>query len=105
MPSSSTLGSSAALSSQRSLRDNGRELGVFRWGILPLLIAAPAAAQEHNGWRPPTLTNTRYDENWSMPRPPKQPGNWWGLKDVPLGDEAFLTIGMDVRLRYEAYHA
>jgi hypothetical protein len=77
---------------------------VFRWGILlPLLIAAPAAAQERNGWQPPTLTNTRYDENWSMPSPAEQSGNWLALKYIPLGDDAFLTTGMDVRLRYEAY--
>lgn len=72
------------------------------------LTAPPArAAQEREAWQPPTLTTTRYDEDWAVLADPAtrtdhctQP-----FKYVPLGDDDYLTTGVEIRLRNEAYRA
>lgn len=78
-----------------------------RWGLLLLLVSVPAAARDRDVSQPPTLTTTRYDENWSMPPHSEQHTRRWteALKYVPLGENAYLTTGIDIRLRYESYRA
>ncbi|WP_022682325.1 alginate export family protein [Sphingobium bisphenolivorans] len=67
-----------------------------------LLLATPAAAQPREAWQPPTLTNTRYDEDWS-----KQSGGRWTeeLKHVPLNEDgsAWVGTGLELRARLESF--
>jgi hypothetical protein len=68
-------------------------------------LAAPAAAQTGEPWQPPTLTTTRYDENWAkLADPSARTGRWTEpFKYIPLGDDAYLTTGMELRVRSENY--
>lgn len=67
--------------------------------------ATPAAAQSAEAWRPPALTTTRYDEDWSGLADAANRGGRWNeaFKHVPLGDKAYLTTGLEIRLREEAF--
>ncbi|MEG3163146.1 alginate export family protein [Sphingomonas sp. PB2P19] len=80
---------------------------MHRWSLVLTLTAVPAAAQEREAWQPPTLTTTRYDERWStLADPATRTGRWTEpFKYIPLGDEVYLTTGVEVRLRNEAYRA
>jgi hypothetical protein len=73
--------------------------------LLAVLVAAPAVAQSGEPWEPPTLTTTRYDEDWSnLADPAARTGHWTeDFKYIPLGDDAYLTTGAELRLRNEAY--
>jgi hypothetical protein len=72
---------------------------------LALLAAAPASAQP----APPDLTNARSGEDYGYLRDPaNRTGAWWEpFKFIPLDPSgmAFLTLGADLRLRYERYQA
>ncbi|MES3154435.1 alginate export family protein [Sphingomonas faeni] len=80
---------------------------MHKWSLVLALAAAPAAAQDREAWQPPTLTTTRYDETWStLADPAPRTGRWTErFKYIPLGDEDYLTTGVEVRLRNEAYRA
>jgi hypothetical protein len=66
--------------------------------------APPAAAQPRD---PPDFVNSRYDEDYSYLRDPaNRAGAWWEpYKFVPLDPAglSYLTLGADLRLRYERY--
>lgn len=80
--------------------------------LLPLLLLArPAAAQEardalqmREAWQAPTLSITRYDEDWSdLADAEKRAHHWTGpFKYIPLGDTAWLSTGAELRLRSES---
>lgn len=69
--------------------------------------SAPAVAAEREAWQPPTLTITRYDEDWSaLADPDEQTGRWTEkFKYIPLDSSgrAWLTTGGELRLRSENY--
>ena len=87
--------------------------------LLALCAATPAGAQTQPGarppmtdagtgreaWQAPTLTNTRYDEHWdSLADPAARDDHWTKpFKYVPIGDDAYLTTGIEVRARVESY--
>jgi hypothetical protein len=74
-------------------------------GLLLAAIAAPASAQTGDAWQAPTLTNTRYDEDWSRLADPAARNGRWSetFKYIPLDDtgRAWLTTGIEIRLRSE----
>lgn len=66
-------------------------------------LPRPVAAEPGS---PPTLTVTRFDENWSgLADPANRTGRWTEpFKFIPLnGGSNFLTTGLEVRLRQETY--
>lgn len=72
--------------------------------LLSLMTSAPAAAQT-DAWQPPTLTITRYDEDWTTLRDPAVRNDRWTgpFKYIPTGGDAYLSTGVEFRLRNEAY--
>ncbi|WP_446746013.1 alginate export family protein [Sphingomonas sp. OTU376] len=76
--------------------------------LLPTLFLTtiPAAAQDHEPWQAPTLSITRYDEDWSdLSDAEKRAHHWTGpLKYIPLGEDAWLSTGIELRARNENYH-
>jgi hypothetical protein len=82
---------------------------VLKCALLSLLVgllpSVPAAA--HEAGEAPTLTIVRYDEDWSkLADPAQQTGRWTEpFKYIPLGNEIYLTTGIELRLRNEKYHA
>ncbi len=72
--------------------------------LLGLLSAAPAAAQTE-AWQPPTLTVTRYDEDWTTLRDPaERKEHWTGpFKYILISNAVYLATGVEFRLRNEAY--
>jgi hypothetical protein len=82
-----------------------RSLGLAAAALAIPLIAAPAAAQDREAWQPPTLTTTRYDEDWSKLADPAERTCRWTepFKYVPLGDDAYATAGVELRVRSESY--
>lgn len=73
-------------------------------GLALLAAAGPAAGQRREPWQPPTLTVTRYDEDWSgLADPAARSGRWTeAWKAIPLG-EATLTAGLELRARHESF--
>lgn len=71
--------------------------------LLTALLATPAAAQTAEAWQAPTLSITRYDEDWSdLADAGKRAHHWTGpFKYIPLGDDVWLSTGIEVRLRNE----
>jgi hypothetical protein len=70
------------------------------------IVGSPAAAQPRGAWAPPTLTITRYPEDWSgLADPANRSGRWTeGFKYIPFdGASTYLTTGLEVRLRQETY--
>lgn len=67
--------------------------------------ATPALAQNGEPWQPPTLTNTRYDEDWGkLADPADREGRWTeSFKYIPLGGDAWLSTGIELRARSESY--
>src|SRR5512146_472770 len=63
---------------------------------LPLFCGADTGA--------PPLTNLRYDEDYSyLSNPGARSGQWWEpLKFIPLSERSYLTLGSELRLRYES---
>lgn len=67
------------------------------------LLASAAAAESA---QPPSLTVTRFDEDWSgLADPAARTGRWTeGFKYIRLDDgPAYLTTGLEVRLRQETF--
>ncbi|MES2175054.1 MAG: alginate export family protein [Pseudomonadota bacterium] len=74
-------------------------------GLLAGAIPAPASAQQREAWQAPTLSITRYDEDWSdLADAEKRAHHWTGpLKHIPLGDDSLVTTGVELRARSENY--
>lgn len=70
-----------------------------------LLAPGTGAAQQREAWEPPTLSITRYDEDWSDLADADRRGHHWTgpFKYLPLGDEAWLSTGIELRARSESY--
>src|SRR5258706_7736268 len=71
-----------------------------------LFLAAPATAQADEAWQPPTLTTVRYDEDWARLALDSARTSRWteDFKYVPLTTRTYLTTGLEVRFRREAFH-
>jgi len=69
-----------------------------------LLAPLPAAAQTREAWQAPTLSITRYDEDWSdLADADKRAHHWTGpFKYIPLGDGIWASTGLELRLRSES---
>ena len=70
-----------------------------------LCLPAAAHAQATEAWQAPTLTITRYDEDWSdLADAAERADHWTGpFKYIPLGDDAWLSTGIELRARNENY--
>ncbi|NWK96333.1 hypothetical protein DM806_11805 [Sphingobium lactosutens] len=81
----------------------------MRERLLPCLallaLPVPAAAQQREAWQAPTLSITRYDEDWSdLADAGKRAHHWTGpFKYIPLGEGAWLSTGIELRARSESY--
>jgi hypothetical protein len=74
----------------------------FSLAAAAVLAATSAGAQTTEAWQAPTLTTTRYDEDWSAPAPAD--GHWTDrFKHFAIGDDAFLTTGIELRTRNEDF--
>jgi hypothetical protein len=82
--------------------------------LLSLCLSSPLAAQTTEAWQAPTLSITRYDEDWSdLADAEKRAHHWTGqFKYIPIDgvldmstsvDRAWLSTGVEVRLRNENY--
>jgi len=69
------------------------------------LLPWPAHAQQREAWQAPTLSITRYEEDWSdLADAEKRAHHWTGrFKYIPLGDDAWLSTGIELRARSESY--
>jgi hypothetical protein len=92
---------------------------VRRIALLAICAASSAAAQTQPGasipsaeagtgtesWQTPTLTITRYDEHWEdLADPSARDGHWTErFKYIPLGSDAYLTTGLELRAHNEKY--
>ncbi|MBB3974250.1 alginate export family protein [Hansschlegelia beijingensis] len=69
--------------------------------VVGAAVAAPAAAE------PPSFSNNRADEDWGALRDPanRTGAAWESFKFLPLdaAGASFLTLGADLRLRFERY--
>jgi hypothetical protein len=79
--------------------------------IRPAAAATTASSAEPSPVRrtsPPPITPLRYPENYGYLRdtPNRSADPWEGLKYIPLADDPdrYLSLGIDVRVRYEAYY-
>ncbi|BAI97368.1 alginate export family protein [Sphingobium sp. TA15] len=74
-------------------------------GLLTGGVASPVSAQQREAWEAPTLSITRYDEDWSdLADAGKRAHHWTGpLKHIPLGDDSWMTTGIELRARSESY--
>ncbi|MGY3138296.1 hypothetical protein ACVWZM_008978 [Bradyrhizobium sp. USDA 4501] len=70
-------------------------------------LSAEVSGTENANVAPLKTTLLRYDEDYSYLRDPaKRTGAWWEpYKYIPLefGDDAYLTLGLELRFREEAY--
>lgn len=73
--------------------------------VLAVFVPAPVAAQTTEPWQAPTLTITRYDEDWSdLADKEKRDHHWTGqFKYIPISDDAWLSTGVEIRVRNEDY--
>lgn len=73
--------------------------------VLAAAVPGTAQAAPREAWQAPTLTITRYDEDWSdLADAEKRDHHWTGpFKYVPLGDDAWLSTGIEIRARSESY--
>ena len=82
--------------------------------LLAICVATPVVAQTEPGaapsaatepWQSPTLTITRYDEHWTQLADPAERDDHWTepFKYVPVGQDAYLTTGVEIRARNENY--
>jgi len=68
------------------------------------LAASGAAAQADDTWRAPSPSLIRYDEDWSGLTAANRTGAWTeDFKHIDLAGDAYLTTGLEVRLRDEAF--
>ena len=77
--------------------------------LLPLAVLAsaflptPAQAEPTEAWQAPTLSITRYDEDWSdLADAEKRAHHWTGqFKYIPISDDVWLSTGIELRVRNE----
>jgi hypothetical protein len=77
--------------------------------LLPLAVLAsaflpsPAQAEPTEAWQAPTLSITRYDEDWSdLADADTRAHHWTGpFKYIPIGDDVWLSTGIELRVRNE----
>ncbi|OJU19955.1 MULTISPECIES: alginate export family protein [unclassified Sphingomonas] len=67
--------------------------------------AAPVAAQTTEPWQAPTLTITRFDEDWAhLANAEKRAHHWTGkFKYIPISDDIWLSTGIEIRARNENF--
>jgi len=73
--------------------------------VVVALVPARAAAQATEAWQAPTLSITRYDEDWSdLVDAEKRGHHWTGrFKYIPIRGDAWLSTGIELRARAEDY--
>lgn len=74
--------------------------------VLCLVLAVPLLAQQQEPKCAPreTYKSLRFDEDWNRLRDPACRIDWLdGLKFMPIGERAFISLGGEGRLRYERY--
>jgi len=76
-------------------------LAAYGAAVLLAAASAPAMAAGGEAWQSPTLTNTRYDEDWSsLADPANRDGRWTEqFKYIPLDADGGTWIGTGVELR------
>lgn len=74
-------------------------------GLLAGAVTAPATAQQREAWEAPTLSITRYDEDWSdLADAERRAHHWTGeFKYIPITGDVWLSTGIEVRARSESY--
>ena len=74
------------------------------WPLLFWAAASPAQSP-HPSPQPPPITPARSGESYDyLADPAKRSGAWWEpLKYIPLGPDAYLTTGLEARVRVEAF--
>lgn len=70
-----------------------------------LALPVPAAAQPREAWQAPTLSTTRYDEDWSDLADAEKRGHHWTgpFKYIPVDNDVWLSTGIELRARVESY--
>jgi hypothetical protein len=80
-------------------------LAVLAATVLPAPAVLPAAAhaETREAWQAPTLSITRYDEDWSdLADAEKRDHHWTGpFKHIPISDDVWLSTGIELRVRNE----
>ena len=71
--------------------------------VLPGIAPTDAQAEPTEAWQAPTLSITRYDEDWSdLADTEKRAHHWTGpFKYIPISDEVWLSTGIELRVRNE----
>ncbi|MFC0686720.1 alginate export family protein [Novosphingobium clariflavum] len=71
--------------------------------VLPGIVPTPAHAEPTEAWQAPTLSITRYDEDWSdLADTEKRAHHWTGqFKYIPISDDVWLSTGIELRVRSE----
>ncbi len=74
-------------------------LALFLAAVLPTI----AKAEPTEAWQAPTLSITRYDEDWSDLADAEKRGHHWTgpFKYIPISDDAWLSTGIELRARNE----
>nr|WP_245405899.1 alginate export family protein [Sphingobium sp. Sx8-8] len=72
---------------------------------MSLCASGPLVAQTTEAWQAPTLSITRYDEDWADLADTQKRGHHWTgqFKYIPLANDIWLSTGVEVRLRNENY--
>lgn len=88
----------------------GAERAIMALALMLMPATAPAQGDDttiREAWQPPTLSITRYDEDWSdLADAEKRTHHWTGpYKYIPLGSDAWLSTGIELRARNENYRA
>lgn len=78
-------------------------LTLFAAAFLPGIVPTAAQAEPTEAWQAPTLSITRYDEDWSdLADTEKRAHHWTGpFKYIPFSDEVWLSTGIELRARNE----
>jgi hypothetical protein len=71
------------------------------------IAGSPANGQTREPWEPPTLTTTRYDEDWSaLADPDERTGHWTEpFKYISIAQDGYVTTGVELRVRSESFRA
>lgn len=87
----------------RMVRQRVRRAACFLIACGGMSGAQVRAQNVAEAWQPPVLTSERYDEDWSrMADPAVRAQHWTGqFKYIPLGEDAHLTTGAELRTRFE----
>lgn len=73
--------------------------------VAATLFATPGHAQTTEAWQAPTLSITRYDEDWSdLADEAKRDHHWTGrFKYIPVDKNVWLSTGIELRARSESF--